>query len=75
MIRYQFVRNTNVGEDGGDHDDRIFQLKGDETRCIPFDEFNNDYQDYLKWLAEGNTPEPSEDPIIYGPPEEEEKTP
>lgn len=26
--------------------------------CIPFDPGNKDYQEYLKWLAEGNIPEP-----------------
>jgi hypothetical protein len=27
---------------------------------IPFNLDNTDYQAYLKWLAEGNTPEPAE---------------
>jgi len=27
---------------------------------IPFDEANTDYQAYLKWLEEGNQPEPAE---------------
>ena len=27
---------------------------------IPLDELNTDYQAYLKWVAEGNTPLPAE---------------
>jgi hypothetical protein len=27
---------------------------------IPINEENTDYQAYLKWVAEGNTPEPAE---------------
>ena len=29
--------------------------------CIPFDEANTDYQAYLKWLDENNTPLPSDE--------------
>jgi hypothetical protein len=31
-----------------------------DNAYIPFDEDNTDYQEYLKWIAEGNTPESAE---------------
>jgi hypothetical protein len=31
-----------------------------DNACIPFDPDNTDYQAYLKWIEEGNTPLPAE---------------
>jgi hypothetical protein len=30
---------------------------------IPFDPGNRDYQDYLAWLEDGNTPDPAPTPV------------
>jgi hypothetical protein len=32
-----------------------------DNAFIPFDEANKDYQEYLKWVAAGNTPLPADE--------------
>lgn len=40
--------------------DEMVQRLADNA-FIPFDPANTDYQQYLKWVAEGNTPLPADE--------------
>ena len=37
----------------------VFRI--DDSAIIPIDPANTDYQAYLKWVAEGNTPLPADE--------------
>ena len=52
IIRYKGVERQNQTIQC------IFRIQ--DNASIPLDEKNTDYQEYLAWLAEGNTPEEAE---------------
>ena len=41
--------------------DSVKKTEGNVVTCIPFAPDNTDYQAYLKWVSEGNTPEPADE--------------
>jgi hypothetical protein len=55
MIMYKLLPNSLLTGEPAQTIKRIA-----DSSYIPMDEANTDYQAYLKWVAEGNTPEPAE---------------
>jgi hypothetical protein len=43
------------------YSDGVILIKDNVRICIPFVEDNTDYQEYLKWVAEGNEPLPADE--------------
>ena len=64
MADYQLRKFTFIRYDDNDqeititHEDILDKRKTPNT-AIPIDEHNTDYQEYLTWVSEGNTPDPA----------------
>jgi hypothetical protein len=54
---YKFIKPFGTIENIPDMIQRI-----SDGAFIPFNPLNTHYQEYLKWIAEGNTPEPADEP-------------
>jgi hypothetical protein len=52
---YKLWKNTNTGIK-----DTVIRIS--DNAFIPFDPANVDFQQYQKWLSEGNTPIPADEP-------------
>ena len=55
-MTYQYLKDLYTKQN---RTDVIYRVEDRAT--IPFDPANTDYQQYLKWVAEGNTPEPADE--------------
>jgi len=53
MTKYQLQKDENG---------KTMAVLKDDMWSIPMVEDNTDYQAYLKWVAEGNTPLPADEP-------------
>ena len=53
MLTYKLQTNLN-----GD----VIAIQRSDGWSIPIAQGNTDYQEYLKWLAEGNEPLPADEP-------------
>ena len=51
---YKEPQTTQFGKPNG-------IIRKTDNAFIPFEPANTDYQAYLKWLEEGNTPEPADE--------------
>ena len=59
-MSFTYQKIATLDDSGNKTGDRTDCIKRKEDQAqIPFDNYNTDYQDYLAWVAAGNTPDAS----------------
>ena len=58
---YKYIINSSTPDSEGPIQSDSAILRVADDCFIPFDPANTDYQEYLAWLAEGNTPLPPDE--------------
>ena len=53
-----YTYKKTKGLDGKELTNHI--VRKEDNASIPFDEANTDYQEYLAWVAQGNTADPAD---------------
>jgi len=60
-MSFTYQKIATLDDDGNKTGERTDCIKRKEDQAqIPFDNDNTDYQEYLAWVAAGNTPDPTD---------------
>ena len=60
-MTYKLIKNSITGKVDSV---KLTDSSTDVVICIPFDEDNADYQEYLEWIGKGNTAEAVDEDIL-----------